>query len=170
MDEKGYVVCLLKYMMGTETGDSESWNRQSGNAKPICFGYFGRADVVPVRRFKDYMRIASENDAEFIGSRKQLLMYSLSEELSGQIKLYDPNSAPEEKNCLPFRPAEGDSRPALCCLSVLKIDNDVKNRLGTNWLAKSFPVLPPEIGLLNVLNKNQYKESASGFDSSAYAL
>lgn len=134
MDEKGYVVCLLKYMMGTETGDSESWNRQSGNAKPICFGYFGRADVVPVRRFKDYMRIASENDAEFIGSRKQLLMYSLSEELSGQIKLYDPNSAPEEKNCLPFRPAEGDSRPALCCLSVLKIDNDVKKRLGTNWL------------------------------------
>lgn len=134
MDEKGYVVCLLKYMMGTEIGDSESWNRQSGNAKPICFGYFGRADVVPVRRFKDYMRIASENDAEFIGSRKQLLMYSLSEELSGQIKLYDPNSAPEEKNCLPFRPAEGDSRPALCCLSVLKIDNDVKKRLGTNWL------------------------------------
>lgn len=134
MDEKGYVVCLLKYMMGAEVGDSENWDRQSGNTKAVCFGYFGRADVVPVHSFKDYMRIASENDAEFIGSRKQLLIYSLSEVLSDQIKLCNSNSASMEKFFLPFQPAREDNHPALCCLSVLKIHNDIKKRLGTDWL------------------------------------
>ncbi len=124
---KGYVVCLLKYMLGAGTSDPQHWDKQSRNRKPVCLGYFGRADVVSVSRFKDYMRIASENDAEFIGSRKQLLLYPFGGEIANQIELADV----DEVHGLPFRPAAEDhTRPCFCCLSILNINQLLKDRMG----------------------------------------
>ena len=130
MDAKGYVICLLKYTVGTGTGDLVSLEQQSGNKKTVCLGYFGRADAVPVYNFKDYMRVASENDAEFIGGRKQLMLYSFDETLSGKLEV----TAPERENGLPFEPADKSYHPCFCCLTVLNLSPVVKARLGEGGL------------------------------------
>lgn len=143
-EEKGYVVCLLKYMLGEGTGDPQHWDKQSGNKKTICLGYFGRADVVPVYQFKDYMQIASENDAEFIGSRKQLLLYPFDGKVANQIKLADADSV----HGLPFRPAVGDDvRPCFCCLSILNINQSLKDRIGSGEIRTIAQCLSDQIAL-----------------------
>lgn len=140
--EKGYVVCLLKYMLGVGTGDPQYWDGQSGNRKPVCLGYFGRADVVSVSRFKDYMEIASENDIEFIGSRKQLLLYPFGGEIANQIKLADR----DETHGLPFRPAEEEhTRPCFCCLSILNINQSLKDRMGREGIRNIAQCLSDQI-------------------------
>lgn len=143
-EDKGYVVCLLKYMLGAGTGDPQHWDKQSGNKKTICLGYFGRADVVPVSRFKDYMRIASENDAEFIGSRKQLLLYPFGGKIANQIELADTDGI----HSLPFRPAAGDNvRPCFCCLSILNINQLLKDRMGGGEIRAIAQCLSDQIAL-----------------------
>lgn len=132
MKEKGYVVCLLKYTLGDEIEERQNLDILSGDSKTICLGYFGRVDVAPVYEFKDYMRIASENDAEFIGSRKQLLLYPIKGVRAGEIRRVDPQEV--QKNSLPFCPIVGNDRPGFCCLSVLNISPSVKNRLGNGGL------------------------------------
>ncbi len=143
-EDKGYVVCLLKYMLGEGTSNPQYWDRQSGNKKSVCLGYFGRADVVSVSRFKDYMRIASENDAEFIGSRKQLLLYPFGGATANQIELADAN----ETHGLPFRPAAGDhARPCFCCLSILNINQSLKDRMGRGEIRDTAQCLSDQIAL-----------------------
>ena len=130
MDVKGYVICLLKYTVGTGTGDLVGLEQQSGNKKTVCLGYFGRADAVPVYNFKDYMRAASENDAEFIGGRKQLMLYSFDETLSGKLEV----TAPGRENGLPFEPVDKSYHPCFCCLTVLNLSPVVKACLGEGGL------------------------------------
>lgn len=143
-ENKGYVVCLLKYMLGAGTSEPQHWDRQSGNRKSVCLGYFGRADVVSVARFKDYMRIASENDAEFIGSRKQLLLYPFGGGTANQIELADA----DEIHGLPFRPAMGDhNRPCFCCLSILNINQSLKDRMGRGGIRNTAQCLSDQIAL-----------------------
>lgn len=141
-EDKGYVVCLLKYMIGAGTSDPQHWDRQSGNKKSVCLGYFGRADVVSVSRFKDYMKIASENDADFIGSRKQLLLYPFGGKTANQIELADA----DEIHGLPFRPAAGDhARPCFCCLSILNINQSLKDRMGRGAIRGTAQCLSDQI-------------------------
>lgn len=143
MEEKGYVVCLLKHTLGDETKKSDNLDVLSGDSKTICLGYFGRVDVAPVYEFKDYMRIASENDAEFIGSRKQLLLYPIKGVLSEKIKQADSQKG--KKNCLPFCLSESDDNFGFCCLSVLNISSAVKNRLGIGGLTKIAKCISKEL-------------------------
>lgn len=143
-EDKGYVVCLLKYMLGAGTSDPQHWDSQSSNQKPVCLGYFGRADVVSVSRFKDYMEIASENDIEFIGSRKQLLLYPFGGKIANQIELADEN----ETHGLPFRPADGShSRPCFCCLSILNINQSLKDRMGHGEIRNIAQCLSDQLAL-----------------------
>lgn len=129
-EEKGYVVCLLKYMIDASTSDPSCLDKQSGNPKAICLGYFGRADIVPITQFKDYMRVASENDAEFVGSRKQLLLYPFGEGIANQIKLTD-SSLPHD---LPFQPADGEQHPCFCCLSILNVNQLLKDKMDNDGI------------------------------------
>lgn len=123
MEEKGYVVCLLKYILGDSGSDLACWNDVSENKKPVALGYFGRVDVVAVSRFEEYMSIASTYNTRFAGSRKQLLLYPLLTEKQSQIRwqAFDPANGGR----LPFQPAEG-GRPCFCCLSILNISQSVK--------------------------------------------
>jgi len=124
MEEKGYVVCLLKYILGSSDGGSACWDDVSENKKPVALGYFGRVDVVAVSRFKEYMSIASTYNARFTGSRKQLLLYPLFPGEQSRIRWQAFDPADGER--LPFQPAGDDRRPCFCCLSILNISQAVK--------------------------------------------
>lgn len=133
MEEKGYVVCLLKYILGDNDGDFTYWNDVSENKKPVALGYFGRVDVVAVSQFKEYMSIASTYNTRFTGSRKQLLLYPLLSGEQSQIRwqAFDP----ADGGRLPFQPVEGH-RPCFCCLSILNISQSVKEIVcGANYAA-----------------------------------
>jgi len=113
-------------MIGESEGNQDQWDILSGNKQPISLGYFGRVDVAPVNQFKEYMALASMHDADFTGSRKQLLLYPLDGETSGQITIRPAGE--DEKNRLPFQPA-GGGNPYFCCLSILNINQQVKDRM-----------------------------------------
>ena len=133
MEEKGYVVCLLKYILGDSGGDLTCWNDVSENKKPVALGYFGRVDVVAVSQFKEYMSIASTYNTKFTGSRKQLLLYPLLSGDQSQIRwqAFDP----ADGGRLPFQPTEG-CRPCFCCLSILNISQSVKEAVcGADYAA-----------------------------------
>ncbi len=134
MEEKGYVVCLLKYILGANDGDSTYWDDVSENKKPVALGYFGRVDVVALSRFKEYMSIASTYNAKFTGSRKQLLLYPLFTGEQCQIcwQAFDPADGQR----LPFQPARDHRRPCFCCLSILNISQSMKEAVcGTDYAA-----------------------------------
>lgn len=127
MEEKGFVVCLLKYMLGSSYGNSEYWDTESENKKPVALGYFGRVDVVSVSQFREYMNVASTYNAEFAGSRKQLLLYPLMDGHPKQIDWKPFDS--DDGGCLPFQPAMDSRRPCFCCLSILNISQSVKDSI-----------------------------------------
>ncbi len=121
--ENGYVICLLKYILGNGNTDSRSWDSLSENNRPVSLGYFGRVDVVHIDQFKDYMDVASVHNAGFTGSRKQILLYPLNLPNPDQIKFQTFDS--EDAGRLPFQPVSG-KRPCFCCLSILNISQSVK--------------------------------------------
>ena len=120
MDNTGMVICLLKHMTGS-VGASDV---QSADSRSICLGYFGRADVVSVSSFREYMQIASENNASFLGTRKQLLLYMYPGYEKEVALVRDPAN-----NELPFRPAENNLSPAFCCLSILNLSSLAKKHM-----------------------------------------
>lgn len=132
MEEKGYVVCLLKYILGEGDSDPVCWDTASENKKPVALGYFGRVDVVAVSQFKEYMKVASTYNAEFTGSRKQLLLYPLLNMRPRQIRWQQFDE--DDGGLLPFQPVLDNRRPCFCCLSILNISQSVKeSACGTDY-------------------------------------
>lgn len=133
MMDNGYVICLLKYIIGNGRDGTVSWNTLSENRRPVSLGYFGRIHAVRVEQFWDYMDIASTHNAGFTGNRKQLLLYPLGITTSDQIRFQEYEEVDAER--LPFQPIDGSGkRPCFCCLSILNIDQAVKRRVcGTNY-------------------------------------
>lgn len=125
MQERGYVVCLLKYILEDSAGTTDLWNERSANGKSVCLGYFGRVSVTPVYRFEDYLDVASRFDAGFMGSRKQLMLYPFDGEMPTQLKRRD--MAGGEVNRLPFQPSDGADDLSFCCLSIISVDSSLKN-------------------------------------------
>lgn len=133
MMDNGYVICLLKYIIGNGRHEPGRWDTLSENKRPVSLGYFGRVDAVRVEQFRDYMDIASTHNAGFTGNRKQLLLYPLNMSASSQVRFQEFEEADAER--LPFQPADGSGRrPCFCCLSILNIDQTVKQRVcGTDY-------------------------------------
>lgn len=127
MDPKGYVLCLLKYTLREVGAETVDFNRQSANEEAVCLGYFGRAAIVPVSQFKEYMSVASEHNAAFVGSRKQIFLYPFDDELSGQIQLGTSGK-------LPFQSSHDRGQNCFCCLAVFNIRQELKFRLGSKGL------------------------------------
>lgn len=125
MQERGYVVCLLKYILEDCAGTTDLWNERSANGKSVCLGYFGRVSVTPVYRFEDYLDVASRYDAGFVGSRKQLMLYPFDGKMPTQLKRRD--MAGGEVNRLPFQPSDGADDLSFCCLSIISVDSSLKN-------------------------------------------
>lgn len=120
------MVCLLKYIIGSGHGELDSWDALSENRRPVSLGYFGRVDAVRVEQFRDYMDIASTHNAGFTGNRKQLLLYPLNLPTPDQIRFQTFEEADADR--LPFQPIDG-RRPCFCCLSILNINQAVKQRV-----------------------------------------
>lgn len=131
MMNNGYVICLLKYIIGNGRYELGSWDTMSENKRPVSLGYFGRVDAVRVEQFRDYMDIASTHNAGFTGNRKQLMLYPLGTTAFEQIRFQEYKESDAE--CLPFQSADG-RRPCFCCLSILNIDQAVKQQVcGTDY-------------------------------------
>lgn len=124
--DNGYVICLLKYIIGNGGGESGSLDALSENRRPVSLGYFGRVDAVRIDQFRDYMDIASTHNAGFTGSRKQLLLYPLNIQVPEQIRFQKFEETDAER--LPFQPIDG-RRPCFCCLSILNINPAIKQQL-----------------------------------------
>ncbi len=124
MEERGYVVCLLKYILEDNVSNISLWNKRSGNEKSVCLGYFGRINVTPVCRFKEYLDKASKYDAGFMGSRKQLMLYPFDGKMPEQLTRRDIPDG--EINRIPFRPVDGADDLCFCCLTIVSIDHSIK--------------------------------------------
>ncbi|MCL2121215.1 MAG: hypothetical protein FWH28_03080, partial [Clostridiales bacterium] len=70
---KGYILCLLKHYLSS--GNPISYE-ETANRAITCFGYFGRMQLEVIEDFKDFIQIASTKNIDFLGNRKQLLLYS----------------------------------------------------------------------------------------------
>lgn len=131
MMDHGYVICLLKYIIGNGRDEPDSLDTLSENRRPISLGYFGRVDAVRVEQFRDYMDVASTHNSGFTGNRKQLMLYPLGVTASEQIRFQEFERDDAER--LPFQSVDG-RRPCFCCLSILNIDQAVKQQVcGTDY-------------------------------------
>lgn len=123
MDVKGAVICFQKYVFGRER--TSTCLTPGG---PVCLGYMGRVDVQKVHRFKDFLIIASEHDAEYACTRKQLLVYQIDGEFDQSVDIVEFSDSCPNDGRVPFCSGLDRQFFALGCCSVLNISQRLQGR------------------------------------------
>ena len=123
MDVKGAVICFQKYVLGRER--TSTYLTPGG---PVCLGYMGRVDVQKVRKFKDFVAIASEHGAEYACTRKQLLVYQIDKEFDQSVDIVELGVDCPNDGRAPFRGGPDREFFALDCCSVLNISKELQSR------------------------------------------
>lgn len=122
MDAKGAVICFQKYVLGRE--QTSTYLTPGG---PVCLGYMGRVDVQKVRRFKDFLIIASEHGAEYACTRKQLLVYQIDKKFDQSVDIVEFNDSCRNDGHVPFCGGPDRKFFALGCCSVLNISQQLRS-------------------------------------------
>lgn len=123
MDVKGAVICFQKYVLGH--GWKDKCLTPGG---PVCLGYMGRVDVQKVRRFKDFVMIASEHGVEYACTRKQLLVYQIDREFDRSVDIVEFGPSCPNDGRIPFCGGPDQKFFALGCCSVLNISQRLQDR------------------------------------------
>lgn len=131
MKTNGAVICFQKYALGNAAHSNTSIAKS-----PICLGYFGRVEVKEVKRFKDYVKIASRHGANQACSRKQLMLYQIDSDFDKDISIADQEY--RDNGGVPFWHSENEP-VGLCCCTALNVTTGIlnnKNSLKTvaKWL------------------------------------
>lgn len=129
---KGYVVCLLR-----ELGEEFRQNKA-----PYILSYYNRINVCGVTAFENFRVLSSKLAAGIPAERKQLLLYKLectppecnldfcgpTDTDKSIIQQALHKGMPFDNNAFPFAL---ENKYALACITILRLDNEVKRALTT---------------------------------------
>ncbi len=143
MDVKGAVICFQKYVLGHER--ASTYLTPGG---PVCLGYMGRVDVQKVRKFKDFVAIASEHGTEYACTRKQLLIYQIDKKFDQSVDIVEFSDSCPNDGRVPFCSGPAQQFFALGCCSVLNISQKLQSyslRTIVFWLNDGLKVVQDKI-------------------------
>ena len=119
----GLVICFQKFILGSKDYPVDVAFQRS----PVCCGYFGSVDVHHVEGFKQYIKLASVEDACYPCTRKQLLCYTLDPKFSAGMTV-DCRSSKERRNDpsphIPFH--FGTKEHDMACCTIINLNRSSK--------------------------------------------